>query len=1052
MPAHILLVEDDLDSARHLEAQLVSLGHQVIASTARGEEVPALVASERPHLVLMGVRLGGSIDGIDAAGLLGDQGHIPVVFVSAHSDAGTLGRAARHASGYLVKPVATEQLHAAVELALHPKRSTPPSLPLHLLDVSNGLRERLQFALQGSTIGFWEHLLADENIENGILSSVNVWEPLGYPAVGSRTIADRIALWHPDDVARVLNASTAYLKGETPHYEVEVRVRQQDGTYRWILSRGTALRDEQGRAHRFLGVSIDITDRKQAEAALARSQERYRATFEHAPAGLVHVDPQHGLMHFNPAYCEITGYTAEELLALEPIHLAHPEDLEHALGHFLSLSRNEISTYSIEHRFIRKDGRTIWLSVTSSRVPTDDGTASYIISIVHDVSRRKQLEEELRQARALAEQANRAKDEFLANVSHEIRTPMNAILGMTELVLDTHLTQSQRQSLKTVKSATGNLLGIINDLLDFSKIEAGKLALDPADFHLRSALSDTMRALAVRAHRKGLELVCNVHADVPDALVGDSSRLRQIVINLVGNALKFTAQGEVVMQVEVASTSAERVALRFSVRDTGIGISAHKQAAIFRAFEQEDASTSRKYGGTGLGLTIAARLIGLMDGAIQVESEPGRGSTFTFTADFGRSSGLMDAPLVRPLPLLRGMRVLVVDDNAVNRRIVEEWLRVWQMEPTVVGDGIAAMDALWHGVASGRPYALVLLDFRMPDIDGLSLAAKIRERSELSGSRIVLLTSADRPGDVARLRELKIEAHLLKPVPQDELLETLHHVMGSANAAPVVDPAPVTASTPGAAGSPARPLRILIAEDDDFGAQLLRQLLTRRGHDVSSAASGFEALKRLEEGSYDLLLLDLHMPELDGFEVIRSIRQREQATGAHLPVVAVTARSRQQDRARCLAAGMDDFLTKPIIASDLWPVLERLDRRRALRQLLDAPVLLAACGEDAPLLTKLCDALIARLPVDLGSIDEAIRDNDAARLRQCAHKLSGVLANFSRSASDLASQVEDCAEGLRPQEAAPWAARLQALSGDLLLAVRGLTVDELRGEAPLPSA
>ncbi|RKH33664.1 response regulator [Corallococcus praedator] len=917
----------------------------------------------------------------------------------------------------------------------------------HLLGVSDGLSERLRFALQGSTIGVWETQLTDENIENGRLSAVNVWEPLGYPAEGPRTMADRLALWHPDDVERVKRVTAAYLKGETPGFEVEVRVRQHDGTYRWILSRGTALRDAQGRAHHFLGVSIDITDRKEAETALARSQERYRATFDHAPAGLVHVDPRHGLRHFNRAYCEITGYSVKELLALEPTQLAHPEDLEHALGHFLSLSRNEIATYSIEHRFIRKDGRTIWISVTSSRVPTDDGADSYIVSIVHDVSRRKQLEEELRQARALAEHANRAKDEFLANVSHEIRTPMNAILGMTELVLDTHLTQAQRQSLKTVKSATGNLLGIINDLLDFSKIEAGKLALDAADFGLRSAIGDTLRALAVRAHRKGIELVCNVHADVPDALVGDAGRLRQIVINLVGNAIKFTAQGEVVMQVEVASESAEQVALRFSVRDTGIGISTDKQTAIFRAFEQEDASTSRKYGGTGLGLTIAARLIGLMEGDIGVESEPGRGSTFTFTARFGRHSAPTDPPLPRPLPLLRGLRVLVVDDNAVNRRIVEEWLRAWRMEPTGVGDGIAAMDALWHGVATGRPYALALLDFRMPDIDGLSLAAKIRERSELAGSRIVLLTSADRPGEAGRMRELKIEAHLLKPVPQDELLETLHHVLGSAPTAPVVDaPSPVTSSATEVPASPARPLRILIAEDDDFGAQLLRQLLTRRGHDVHSATSGFEALKRLEADAYDLLLLDLHMPELDGFEVIRSIRQREQSTGAHLPVVAVTARSRRQDRERCLAAGMDDFLTKPIIANDLWAVLERLDRRRALRQLLDAPVLLSACGEDAPLLTKLCDALIARLPVDLASLDEAIRHGDAHRLRQCAHKLSGVLATFSSLAGDLASQIEDRAEEGLPQEAAPLAARLQALSGDLLIAVRGLTVNELRGE------
>ena len=605
------------------------------------------------------------------------------------------------------------------------------------------------------------------------------------------------------------------------------------------------------------------------------------------------------------------------------------------------LLRGESSSYSLEKRYVRKSSSVIWGQLVVSLQRDAAGRPAYVIAVIQDITERKRLDAELRQAKEAAEAANRAKDEFLANVSHEIRTPMNAILGMTELALDTPLTDDQRQSSKTVKSAADNLLGIINDLLDFSKIEAGRLELDPADFSLRAAVGDTLRALAVRAHAKGLELICHVQPDVPDALVGDAGRLRQVLLNLVGNAVKFTDQGEVVVRVAVDGESATEgeTGLRFAVTDTGLGIAKDKQERIFRAFEQEDTSTTRKYGGTGLGLTIASRLVALMGGRITVDSEPGRGSAFAFTARFALQTNPRETADDPPPVVLRDLPVLIVDDNVTNRRILGDWLRGWRMKTAAVGDGLAALDALWHGASCGRPYALVLLDGRMPDVDGLALAAQIRQRDELSATRLILLTSGDRPSDLARSRELRIDAHLLKPVQQEELLETICRVMSRTNGAASLGPRPAapvvawsgdhaTTRDPAPAGmtpvSAAAPLRILAAEDNEFNAQLLEQLLRRRGHHVRVASSGREALALAEEGAVDLLLLDVHMPELDGFQVVRAIRERELVAGGHLPIIALTARSRDEDRQQCLAAGMDDFLAKPIQAAALWAAIDRV--------------------------------------------------------------------------------------------------------------------------------
>jgi two-component system, sensor histidine kinase and response regulator len=878
----------------------------------------------------------------------------------------------------------------------------------------------------------------------------------------------------------------------------ESRHRRKDGTVFPVEVRGQAF-VEGGR--RFTVALVrDITDRKRAEEKLRESEHRWRSLTEALPQLVWTATPDGACDYFSTQWTQHTGVPASRLLAWQWLETLHPDDREPTRRFWLDSVAGR-HDYDVEYRVRRLDGEYRWFKTRGVPIRDSAGGIFKWFGSCTDITDGKRAEEELRLAKVAAESANRAKDEFLANVSHEIRTPMNAILGMTQITLDTPLTDEQRQCLKTVKSAADNLLGVINDLLDFSKIEAGKLELEPADFSLRAALGDTLRTLAVRAHKKGLELVSHVRPDVPDCLVGDPGRLRQVLLNLVGNAIKFTHEGEVVVKVSLEENSHREhrehrgkvetdasssvpsvisvanssfVALRFDVRDTGIGIPREKQERIFRAFEQEDTSTTRKYGGTGLGLTIAARLAALMGGQITVASEPGRGSTFAFTARFGLQPHPPEQVPACPPVLLHNLPVLVVDDNATNRRILEEWLRGWHMKPVAVGDGVAAMDALWHGTACARPYPLMLLDARMPDTDGLALAAHIRQRAELSATRIILLTSGDRPGDLARYREQRVNAHLLKPVQQDELLETIYRVLRKDEGRRLKDEKEKSpASDPSFILHPSSfPLHILVAEDNEFNVQLLEQLLVRSGHRVRLANNGREALSLLEEEAFDLLLLDIHMPELDGFQVIQAIRERERNSAGHLPVIALTARSRKEDRKRCLAAGMDDFLAKPFQAADLFAAIDRVLRKdeggrqkaenekspgldsafcllpSALKEgLIDPGVLLAACGGDAVILEKISEAFRARLPDHLTAVQDALRERDAVRLREAAHKLCGMVAAFSTVAGRVASDIEDHAAQGQLDEARPLVGQLETMAQELLGAVGGLSIEILRQEA-----
>jgi PAS domain S-box-containing protein len=855
----------------------------------------------------------------------------------------------------------------------------------------------------------------------------------------------------------------------------------------------------------------EIRQRSLAEEAMRAEKERLVSLLDCLPVMLYGLDAQGRVCLWNREIERILGYSRQEMIGK-----TRPE-------YFVSFYPDP----KVRARVLAEVVPGLYRDLETTITTAGGGTRTCawtnlsghiqipglsVWGIGFDVTDKKRTEEALRRAKEAAESASRAKDEFLANVSHEIRTPMNAILGMTELALDTPLTAEQREYLAIVKSSADALLKVINDLLDFAKIEAGKLELDVADFSLRHVLGETLRALALRAHKKGLELACRVQPEVPDALIGDAGRLRQILLNLIGNAIKFTEAGEVVLRVETVGDEPSEHAvltphpssliphpssliphpssliphpsslvahLRFSVSDTGIGIPRPKQEKIFQPFEQADNSTMRRYEGTGLGLSIAARLVALMGGQITVESDPGRGSTFRFTAGFGSQSHPQSGLPERPLVDLRGLRVLVVDDNATNRQILEEWLRGWDTEPVGVADGFKALDALWSAAAIGRPFALVLLDARMPGTDGLAVAESILRNPVLSTSPIILLTSEDLRGQIARYRELGIAACAMKPVRQEELIEIICRVLSPPSSADVaadgLELMPAAVSTAATTARSARRLRILVAEDNPFNQQLVGHLLRRKGHAVRVASDGGDALAALEQDRFDLMLLDVHMPGKDGFQVIETLRQREQGTGEHLPVIALTARAMRSDRERCLQAGMDDYLAKPIAAAELFRAMDRVLRRdegkgmkdegNGMRDeartedptlssliphpssLLDPATLLAACGDDPTLLNELIQVFQADTPGALARLRDAVAERDRSQLRERAHELRGMLSTFSALAAAEAARLETMGAGGPIDDAASTLDGLIEIVERLAPQLEELSIEQLRHRA-----
>ena len=761
-------------------------------------------------------------------------------------------------------------------------------------------------------------------------------------------------------------------------------------------------------------LQMEIVERRKAEQALWESEQLYAQIALNASDLLYVVHTLTGQIDWFGQIDGALGYGEGEFGRTLDSWEAniHPDERSRVAVAYEESHRSG-RPFTEEYRIARKDGSYVYWSDRGRPIYNHKGDVIKFIGACTDITERKAREDELTHAKEQAEAANLAKSQFLANMSHEIRTPMNGIIGMTALALDTELNHEQRGLMTTVRESADTLLALINDILDFSKIEAGKLTLDPVDFNIRDTLEDTLLTVALRAHQKGLELACHLPPEIPQGLVGDPGRLRQVILNLVGNAIKFTSRGEVVLDVALKSQNDAGVMLQFTVADTGIGIPKDKQGLIFEAFTQADSSTTRNYGGSGLGLPISTQLVGLMGGRIWVESEPGVGSKFHFTARFEvRTDAIAITP---PLQVsLKDMPALVVDDNEVNRRILDEFLRKWSMKPVLVDGADAAIAELEQAAARNCSYPLVLLDAMMPEVDGFTLAKKIKESPNLANAIIMMLSSADQVEDAARCRELGISVYLTKPIRQSELLDAIMSALGSAGAG--------TLSVPAAPAEPVlkagRSLRILLAEDNLVNQRLAVRILEKWGHSVAVAGNGRKALETWEKERFDVVLMDVQMPEMSGLEATGAIRERESGSGRRTPIIAMTAHAMEGDREKCLSSGMDHYVTKPIDRKKLFDAIESYAGSRAPSETVamqetkeqfafDPSVVLKRVDGDLDLLKEVAGLFFEDMPRLMTEIRRAVERADAPVLERTAHTLKGSVGNFGvRRAFELAFNLE----------------------------------------------
>jgi two-component system sensor histidine kinase/response regulator len=767
------------------------------------------------------------------------------------------------------------------------------------------------------------------------------------------------------------------------------------------------------------------TELENKQVELRRSERFLHDIIENLPLMVFVKDAETlSFVLLNRAAEELVGLCRDELIGKNDYDFYPKEQADFFTSKDREVLEGKIVIDIPEEPIDTVHGRRL-LHTIKDPILDEEGRAIFLLGISEDITERKRQEEELarasqdlQQAKEEADEANRAKSQFLANMSHEIRTPMNGILGMTELLSSTDLNRQQRSYVEAIRQSAETLLHLLNGILDLSKVEAGHLELEHVGFSLREALGDALQTLGVRADRKGLELIQDIHPNVPDGLVGDPIRLRQVVLNLVDNAVKFTEEGEVVVRIERVSEDAEQVRLRFEVSDTGPGIAPSAQQRIFEAFEQAGGGMAKTYGGTGLGLAISSELVAMMGGEIQLASEVGRGSRFWFTATFGVDKAAA-APGPRP-KVVQDVRILVVDDNDTNLRVFADLLASWRLRPATAASGAEALDCLRAAARAGRPFRLVLLDSRMPGMGGLEVARAVREDPSLRGTSLILLSSGGPGQEIAEARALGIARFLIKPVKQSDLLDAIERELGVAEA------------PSGAAFAPtSRALHLLLAEDDPVNQQVARSMLAQHGHDVTTVADGRAVVERVVDHGerFDAILMDVRMPEMDGLQATRAIREWERRRGGHVPIVAMTAQAMAGDRERCLEAGMDDYVSKPVHGAELAEAVRRVGhaptppasppttepvgepvagpRPRGEAPVLDWDRAAARLGGSEATMLAVARVFVEQLPELVGRMRDAIAAADAPALREVAHRFKGATGALgAESIAELARELE----------------------------------------------
>ena len=803
----------------------------------------------------------------------------------------------------------------------------------------------------------------------------------------------------------------------------DFRIIRPTGEVRYLQATIRLVKDNQDQISGIGCIAKDVTGRVTTEIALEEATTIYHSLVESLPINVFRKDREGRVIFCNQHFCDTLGKPLRELLGATDHDLFSKDLADKYCNDDRWVMKTGLPFHDIEEH-PGTDGEKVYVEVLKAPITDVDGAKIGIQGMFWDVTTRKRAEQALREAKELAEAANQAKSDFLANVSHEIRTPLNAIIGMTDLLLDTQVGNVQREYLAMVQQSGESLLGLINDILDFSKIEAGKLELDSMSFDMAERLADTMRTLALRAHTKHLELAMQIDQRLPARLIGDIGRLRQILVNLVSNAIKFTHEGEVLVKVDVQSISADSVEVIVSVRDTGIGIPSEKMASIFREFEQADSSTTRQYGGTGLGLAIASRLVDLMGGTLSVTSQVGQGSEFSFGLTFPIDVAHRED---EPETSLEGLTALVVDDNETSLQILGEMVERFGMRPLLARSAKLGFDVLKSMALADESVSIVLSDVDMLQNDGLEFASWIRGDSVIADIPIVLLTSGGRHGEAELRRELRVFAQLFKPVKQSDLQETIAASLGK----PMQH-----ADAKHTSGAEERPasLTVLLAEDNPVNQRLAIGLLEKHGHRVEVVGNGRDCVRRFQESTFDLILMDVQMPGMDGLEATRAIRELELDTYTRIPIIAMTAHAMSGDRERCLDAGMDDYLAKPIRMQELMHALgDNLDDSSILRQalvesssLVDWKDAYETVGGDRELLCDLIQVFVEERENMMAQVWQGIQSGSPAQLRLSAHAMKGALNHLgATSVASIARKLEVLGESELVVGAEEWYRQLE---------------------------